>query len=151
MRKSIWLVAVLLLAALPASASDKEDAMVPVRKFIDSMNKNDPRAATATYAPQVSITDEFPPYYWSGNSAFADWVRDFGEDAKKNEITEPKMLIGGPLHADVTGDRAYVVVPATYQFRIKGKWKSEKGAKMTFALQKFADGWLINAWTYTKR
>jgi hypothetical protein len=50
----------------------------------------------------------------------------------------------------VTGDRAYIIVPATLGYRQHGKPKTEKGAVMTFALQKYPDGWLISAWTWTK-
>jgi hypothetical protein len=98
MRASMWTLAAMLLIgaqayAAPAYASDNEDAMVPVRRFIESMNKNDARAATATYAPQASIIDEFPPYHWLGNSAFADWVRDFQVDSKKNDTTDVKLTL----------------------------------------------------------
>ncbi|HXC52810.1 MAG TPA: nuclear transport factor 2 family protein [Candidatus Limnocylindrales bacterium] len=154
MRASIWmLLATMLLVTVnvaPALASDKEDAMVPVRRFIDSMNKNDARGATAAYAPQASITDEFPPYHWIGNSAFADWVRDFEIDATKNEVTNPRVTLQNPRHVDVVGDRAYIVVPAALSFKQHGKPKTEKGAVMTFALQKYPDGWLIAGWTWTK-
>lgn len=151
MRTLMWVLAIVFVCSAPALASEKDDAMVPVNRFIDSMNRNDPRAATAAYAPQASIIDEFPPYNWIGNTAFADWVRDLEIDAKKNGVTDAKVTLQKALHLDVTGDRAYVVVPAVMHFKLHGKSKFRDGSTMTFALQKFPDGWLIAGWTWTKR
>jgi hypothetical protein len=51
----------------------------------------------------------------------------------------------------VAGDRAYVVVPANYDYKQKGKKVSEKGATFTAALQKGAAGWRITGWAWSMR
>ena len=151
MRASMWMLAAMLVIGVPAHASDKEDAMVPVRRFVDSLDKGDMRTVTATYAPQASITDDFPPYHWLGNSALADWLRDLDAFSKKTDTADYKVTLQNPRFIEVTDDRAYIVVPASLSFRLHGKPKTEKGATMTFALQKYPDGWLISAWTWTRR
>jgi len=56
--------------------------------------------------------------------------------------------VGAPLHNNITGDSAYVVVPATMTFKVGGKQVT--GAFFTVALRKFAEGWRIAAWAWTK-
>ena len=48
----------------------------------------------------------------------------------------------------MSGDRAYVVVPANYTFRQKGKAVKETKATMTLALHKGAAGWRITGWSW---
>lgn len=138
------------LIAGPAVASDTTDVMVPVRQFIDGFNKGDIKSALAACADQVSIIDEFAPYEWHGAGACASWASDFDADAKKNGITDGSVTLGSPRHVDITNERAYVVAPAKYVFRVKGKRTKETGAKLTLALQKGTTGWRITAWTWTK-
>ena len=148
-RISIALV-VAVLAIAPAFAADKDDVMVPIKKFVDGFNKGDVKSALATCAEQTSIIDEFPPHEWHGAGACATWANDFDADAKKNGVSDGKVTLGKPRHVDVAADRAYVVVPATYAYKLKGKPTKESGALMTIALQKGASGWLITGWTWTK-
>ena len=48
----------------------------------------------------------------------------------------------------VTGDRAYVVVPANYTYRQRGKQVTESGSIMTVALKKVAAHWRITGWSW---
>jgi hypothetical protein len=54
-----------------------------------------------------------------------------------------------PLHNNVTGDSAYVVVPATSTFNTEGKPVTHAGA-FTVALRRIAKGWRIAAWAWSK-
>jgi ketosteroid isomerase-like protein len=142
--------AIVCFASASAFASDKSDAVAAVHLFIDNMNKDDMKTAATAYAPQASILDEFPPHAWQGATALADWGRDFGDFAKKNGITDPVVTLGKVRHVDITGDRAYVVVEATYSYKQHGKTIREPGCFMTYALQKLAPGWRITAWSWTR-
>ena len=146
------LVAAVLVAVVvtPAAASDQTDAMAVVNRFIDAMNKGDTKTAFATCATPASIVDEFPPYAWQGATACADWAADFDTFNKKNGITDPVATIGKPRHVDVTGDRAYAVIPATYTYKEKGKKVTESGSVLTAALQKSSAGWVITGWAWSK-
>lgn len=151
MRRMLIALAVAALAAGPAAATDKTDAMVPVKQFIDGFNKGDVKSALAACAEQASIIDDFPPHEWHGPGACANWANDFGADAKKNGITDGVVTLGIPRHVDVTGDRAYVVVPANYTYKMNDKAVKEVGSTMTLALQKGAAGWRIVGWAWAKR
>ena len=143
-------LALAVLAAAPAAASEKTDVMVPVHQFIDGFNKGDVKTALAACADQTSIIDEFPPYEWHGAGACAKWASDYEADSKKNEITDGVVKLGNPRHVDVVADRAYVVAPASYAFKMKGKRVKETNATLTLALQKEAAGWRITGWSWSK-
>ena len=72
-------------------------------------------------------------------------------DATKNKITDGQVTLGREIHVDVTGDRAYVVMPARYVFKKDGKPVSEDVSSITLALQKSATEWTITGWAWTKR
>ena len=154
MRKLIVAFAVALAVApavaSAAAASEKTDVMAPVHQFMDGLNKGDTQTALAACASPSSIVDEFPPYEWQGATACADWANDFAADSKKNGITDSTVTLGTPRHVDITGDRAYVVVPATYTFKQHGKRVTESGSILTVALQKVAAGWRMTGWAWTK-
>jgi len=136
-------------AGTPASA-DQKAAIAVVHQFVDSFNKGDTKGAAATCADQTSIIDEFPPHEWHGAGACAKWMADFDAFGKKNGWTDGNVKLGATKHADVTADRAYVVVPATFSLKEKGKPVTESGSFLTVALQKTAAGWRITAWSWTK-
>lgn len=141
------------LAVGPAAASDKSDKadiMATVNRFNDGMNKGDTKTALAACAAPSSIIDEFPPYGWQSATACADWANDFDTYNKKNKITDSIATLGKPRHVDITGDRAYVVVPATYTYKENGKRVTESGSILTVALHKSAAGWVMTGWAWTK-
>ncbi len=149
MKKLLVLVAMVVLVAAPAFASDKEDAMAAVNQFVDSFNKGDMKAVVAACADQTSIIDEFPPYEWHGAGACSKWASDFDADAKKRTITEGVVTLSSPRHVDVfTGSLAYVVVPANYTYKVSGKTVKELGSMFTIVLKKGESGWRIvgSAW-----
>jgi len=150
----MWKILIAVLAvtivATPAAASEKTDAMATVRQSIQAFNKGDMKAYVAFCAGETSIIDEFPPHEWHGAGACSKWVSDYEADARKNGVTEGAVTLGSPLHVDVTGNRAYVVVPASYTFKQKGKQVRETGSTMTVVLQKGGAGWRIIAWTWSK-
>src|SRR5262245_61911433 len=116
---------------------------------MDSLNKGDIKTAVAACADQTSIIDEFPPHEWHGPGACSKWVEDFDTDAKKNEITDGVVTLHTARHLNVTGDRAYVVVPADYAYKVKGKPVKQVGSIFTVALQKGPSGWRITAWAWS--
>jgi hypothetical protein len=139
-----------VFASLAAAATDKMDVMVTVHQFVDSFNKGDVKTAITSCATQTSIIDEFAPYAWNGAGACAKWIDDYDVDAKKNGISGGIVKLGEPWHVDITADRAYVVIPANYTFKEKGKVVKESKSVITIALQKGDGGWRITGWTWSK-
>ena len=135
-------------AQTPGSAQTA--VLASVHQFVDGFNKGDTKTILAVCADQTSILDEFPPYEWHGTGACAKWVSDFDADAKKNGITDGVVTLSNPRHVDITADRAYVVIPANYTFKQKGKPVSEVGSIITLTLQKSQSGWRITGWSWAK-
>ena len=150
MPKVLLVLAAIVLAAAPDARSQQKDVMATVHQFVDGFNKGDVRSALAACADQTSIIDEFPPHEWHGAGACGTWADAYDANAKENGITDGLVILGKPRHVDVTGDLAYVVVPANYRFKQKGKLVSEIGSMLTIALQKGPAGWRMTAWTWTK-
>lgn len=69
---------------------------------------------------------------------------------KKNGITDGKVALLRAWRVNVTGDRAYVVVPVKYTYKRNGKPMAEIGSVWTLTLQKGADGWLISGWAWAQ-
>lgn len=151
MLKTLVAAALLVAANAAAAASDQTDVMATVRQFIDGFNKGDVKTALEACASPASVIDEIPPYAWQGPTACQDWANDFDAWAKKDGIADGSVKLGKPRHVNVTGDRAYVVAPANFKYKQKGKPVAQNGSTMTVALQKLPAGWRITAWTWSKR
>jgi SnoaL-like protein len=130
-----------------AAAADAQ-LMAPVHQFIDSFNKGDAKAAEAAHTASVSIIDEVPPHVWQGSGAFKAWAASLDKDAKARGITDQVVTLSDATREEMTGDRAYLVVPAVYSFKQKGAAMKEE-AQMTFSLQKVGAGWKLTGWTWT--
>ena len=121
MHKMLLALAVAVLASGPLAASDKTDVMAVVHQWVDGFNKGgDLKLALATCADQTSIIDDFPPHERHGAGGCSKWFDDFNAFSKMNEITNPMVSLVKPRHIDITADRAYVVVPASFTCDMKG-------------------------------
>lgn len=143
MNKALIAFAAAMLVAGSASASDKTDIMAVLNQW----NDTDATKAAAACADEASVVDDIPPYEWRGPGACTNWAKDFDAFAQRNGIAEPKGTLGQPKQLVVTGNRAYVVVPATFAYTAKGKPVKDT-ATATFVLQRTSAGWRITAWTW---
>jgi hypothetical protein len=69
---------------------------------------------------------------------------------KQHGASDYFITLGQPLHNNVTGNSAYVAVPATMTFKVRGEQVTQSGAVFTVALRKLAEGWRIAAWAWAK-
>ncbi len=134
-----------VVPAIPAAAADNAAVMVRVNQFVDGFNKGDTKTALAACATPASIIDEFGQHQWQ---SCADWARAYAADDARQGITGGIVRLGKPWHVDVTGNVAYVVVPATYSYQQHGKPVQETGSVWTLVLKKGASGWRITAWAW---
>jgi len=151
MRKIIMMtIAVALATTATLVAAEQTDVLATVNQLVTAFNQGDNKALVALCTDEMCIIDEFAPHEWHGPGTCAKWLADYEADAKKNGITEGAVSIGKPRHLDVTGDRAYVVLPANYTFKENGKPKKETDATWTFTLQKVEAGWRVTGWAWAK-
>ena len=147
---SVVLIVLIALTASPVDVHAQADVIKPAHEFMDTFNKGDTKGAVAACADAVAIVDEFAPFVWHGSGACATWMKDYDADAAKRGITDGVVTLGTPLHVDVDGNRAYLVIPSTYAFKLKGKAVKETGSLFTFAMLKGPNGWRIVGWSWAK-
>ena len=132
------------------STNTADDPMGAVRQYADALNRNDAAAMAAVFAVPGAILDGMAPHVWQGPTASQDWYRDVLADSQKHGVSEIFVKFGQPLHNDITGDSAYVVVPATMTFKAQGQSIVQSGATFTVALRKVAGKWRIASWAWAK-
>ena len=126
------------------------DPIATVCKYVDDFNKGDVKAMAGDFARPASILDGLPPHVWQGPTASEDWYRDVLAAGKREGASDYFVTVHEPRHVDVTDDSAYVVVPATMHFRVRGQQVTQTGAIFTVALRRLAEGWRITAWAWAK-
>jgi len=126
------------------------DPVSAVHQYIDGFNKADVKAMAAMCADPMSILDGMAPHVWHGPTATQDWHRDVLIEGEHAGATDYQVILDKALHANVTDDAAYVVVPATMTFKLKGKQVTQSGAVFTVALRKVSAGWRLASWAWAK-
>jgi hypothetical protein len=122
-----------VLAAVSTALPSTSDPMAAVRQYVDAFNKGDVKMMAETCAVPASIVDGLPPHAWQGPTACEDWHRDVMSAGEQEGATDYFVTLGTPWHVDVTGDRAYVVVPATMAFKAHGQQTTQSGSIFTVA------------------
>ena len=130
--------------------SSSDDPMVTVRRYVDGFNSGDVETMTAACADPMQILDGMSPHVWQGPTAAADWWRDALAEGEHLGVSDYHIVLGHPRHVDVTGDYAYVVVPVTLSYKMKGNQVTQTDAFFTVALQKAGDDWRLTAWAWAK-
>ena len=126
------------------------EPIAAVRQYLDGFNKGDAKVMASTFANPGSILDGMAPHVWHGPTAAEDWYRDVLIEGKQHGASGYSVTVGEPLHNNVTGDSAYIVLPATMTFKLGDKQITQSGAIFTVALRKVAEGWRIAAWAWAK-
>ena len=127
-----------------------DDPIAAVRTYVDAFNRGDATAMATTFAASGLILDGMAPHVWQGPTATRDWYRDVLIEGKQHGASDYFITLGEPLHNNVNADSAYVVVPATMTFILRGQQVTQSGAVFTVALRKLPEGWRIAAWAWAK-
>jgi ketosteroid isomerase-like protein len=148
---AILTILALVLSAVPVLAETQSGPMAAVEQFMSALNSGDTNRAVAACASPAAIVDEFPPHEWQGARACSDWLNAFDAFDKTQGITDDHVTLHHPLHVEIAGDRAYIVVPADYSYERRGKPILEAGSILTVALKMYPGGWRITGWAWAKR
>ena len=130
--------------------ANSADPISAVQQYIAAFNKGDAAAMAAVCANPMSILDGMAPHVWHGATATQDWYKDVLAEGEHLGAKGYHVTLGKALHNNVTGDAAYVVVPATMTFELKGKQIKQSGAVFTVALRKLPAGWRLASWAWAK-
>src|SRR5262245_50225570 len=107
------------------------DPMAAVHQYIDALNKGDVKAMAAICADPMQILDGMAPHVWQGPTATEDWYKDVLIEAEHLGASGYLITPGEPRHVDVTGDTAYVVVPTSMTFQVRGRQVTQTGSVFT--------------------
>jgi len=144
-------VPVFVLLASSAALADKLDpgAAAPIEAIYAGINANDSTKIAAAYGADATIVDEFAPFHWSGPKAVASFWSDFAAFTKSAGASNFHGSHANPTFVsyDTAKTSAYVVMPTTFTYRLKGKAQTETG-RWVFVLKKGASGWRVSlsAW-----
>ena len=149
MRRTLLALIASILLVPAALAATPADVTTPIKQFIDGFNTGNVKTAYAAYAPgTIAIIDEFAPHRWVGPDAAHEWAADYDKHAAATGVTDGIVKYDAPTRSVVDGDTAYVIIPALYTYKEKGKPMAEEG-QMTFVLHAESGGWKIRGWTWT--
>jgi ketosteroid isomerase-like protein len=127
-----------------------ENPLAAVHQYLDAFNRGDAKQMAETFAAPGQILDGMAPHVWQGPTATQDWYRDVLIEGEQHGASGYAVTLGEPLHNNITGDAAYVVVPASMTFKVQGKQITQTGAVFTVALRKLPEGWRIASWAWAK-
>jgi ketosteroid isomerase-like protein len=126
------------------------EPIASVQTYLDAFNAGDVDAMAAQFATSGTILDGMAPHSWVGPTAARDWYTDVLTEGAHVGASNYHVTVGEPVHNAVTGDAAYVVLPACMTFELKGVTQAQTGAYFTVALRLQDDGWRIVSWAWTK-
>ncbi len=130
--------------------SESSDPTAAVRRYVEAFNDGDVDAMAAVCADPMQILDGMSPHVWHGPTATQDWWRDVLVEGQHLGASEYRIRLDEPRHVNVTGEFAYVAVPATMTFDLKGQKVTQTGALFTVALRVIDAEWRLTAWAWAK-
>jgi hypothetical protein len=132
-RRILSILTVLGFLTLPImphvqAAETDPGILAAVDAAIAAINSGSVADAKAAYAEApAAITDDFPPFLWSGKNAVEDYSRDLKAVLSKYNITDWRFQRHQPRYVAATEDHAWLVVPASFPFLMNGKTQSVAG------------------------
>jgi ketosteroid isomerase-like protein len=121
-----------------------------IHTYLDAFNAGDADGMSAVFSPNGSILDGMAPHQWLGPTAGADWYRDVLAEGQHLGASGYHVTVGEPLHNDINDDAAYVVLPASMTFNLKGIQITQTAAVFTFAMRREGISWRIASWAWAK-
>jgi quercetin dioxygenase-like cupin family protein len=147
--KILAILAILSGVTLAARAEDQSPKTDPailatVDALVAALNSGSTTDAKAIFVEAPTVVDDFPPFAWSGKDAAETYTKDLKTILDKLEITAWRFQRHQPRYAAATNDHAWLVVPFSFPFMMKGQTQSVAG-DWSFVLQKIDGRWRVVA------
>ena len=102
-------------------------------------------AVANLYTPNAVISDDEPPFSWTGPTAGVQWVEAVEKACKGFKITRLKAFIRPVRVFQQTDEVVYVVVPVQYKGSLPDDRGFEAVGAFTFVVRIAGDKWLIKS------
>jgi ketosteroid isomerase-like protein len=138
----------LSLAAGAASAQlspGSDPVMATITRMTEAVNRGDMPTAFAAFTPSPMIVEDLAPYRWQGPGTPQAWVDGMGANAQAHGITTINMKLSPPTRIEITGDRAYAIVPGLLSYGLKDGHSEHAQGLITFLLLRTAGDWKIDS------
>jgi ketosteroid isomerase-like protein len=142
------LLAATLAGAAAAETDEAARLEASLDHFCELVNHGDIPAAVAYFLPNASIVEDFAPYAWRGPTAGTDWLQAMSTNAQRSGISGIDMHFLPATMVQITGERAYAVIPGELTYSFKDGTVRRAHGHVTFALQKVAADWRIDSLTW---
>lgn len=139
-----------LFLTSPLAADPQSDALQPLTRFIDNMNKGKIESAIASCSEQMVIIDNVAPYRWHGSDACADWADAQDAFARARGISNLIFRLGEITRFELDGTHAYAVIQASYSFQLDGQSALVRGT-LTAAMEATGTGWMMSGFAFSER
>jgi hypothetical protein len=137
--------------AARAEEPDLKALAAPVAKLVAALNQGDTTLPAHVFTKDAVVLDDFAPFRWTGKGAAMTWYGGLlgttPETQAAYKAMHLVMTVEAPHFANVTGDKAYFVIPSTLQFTAGGK-RTSQTAQWVFSAEKGKGGWLIASFGY---
>lgn len=150
--KNLTFAAAAFAVALASTSLPSMAAGTPmdtIHQAVMDFNNGHYAAWTAACTSSAVVTDDFPPYIWSGANACNNWLSSWRTFSIGQKISNVTVTFGAPIHMAVGGGMAYIVLPATLRFNQHGKPVRMGGNVMTIVMRKGTGGdWKMTGWAW---
>jgi ketosteroid isomerase-like protein len=118
--------------------------MATITRMTDAVNRGDAPTAFAAFTPGPTIVEDLAPYRWQGPGTPQAWLEGMAANAQAHGFTAINMKLAAPTRIEVTGDRAYAIVPGVLSYTLKDGHSEHADGLITALLQRFAADWKID-------
>jgi hypothetical protein len=119
-----------------------------INKALNDFRGGDITAFTAAWMPRgVEIVDDVPPYQWTGEGALQRWLSDTSKHIAGLDLADLDIRSKPALHAEVSGDNGYVILPVVVTYKRAGRRYIQEGTQV-LVMNKTEKGWKMRTMSY---
>jgi hypothetical protein len=116
--------------------------------FADLVNRGEMAAAVACFTEAPSIIEDLAPFHWRGPAAGAEWLGAMAANAEREGFSRIEMKFREATLVLAEAGRGYAVLPGDLTFTLAEGGVRHVQGHATFAVQKAAGDWKIEALTW---
>jgi len=147
---SLCLIVMMTCFSTSSFADIKSDVKKVALEWESALAKYDAKALAAILTSNVTITDDIEPFLWSGESAPAQYIKDFKVAMSKDKLSNMVVDVKDAVTVLENKNEVYAVFPASVSYKNADNKNIYEEAYKTIIFSKSKNGkWLIKHSTWT--